>query len=157
MSNSQPLCKAGICNTNSTQKNNVDPTTKTLTQTFTNMKIPTLSRTFTGTRTLGPDTFRFINSFWTSPPINNVYKFPSNAVGTGNCPSNFGDFTAAAILDKFLSTPNGTSSLAAARAFPWLPLTTADPNVEVGHDDIAVLAILLQYQGNVKVHQAILV
>jgi hypothetical protein len=64
MTASQPLCKAGICNNDSTQKNIKDPTTRTLTQTFTNIKTPTLNHTFKGSTTIGPDTFRFINSFW---------------------------------------------------------------------------------------------
>src|SRR5215469_11137605 len=82
-SNSQPLCKAGICNQSSapastTQTTNADPTQianvdpvqtnshATITNTATSNKPLTLTHQFQSSKIIGPDRFRFINYYWTS-------------------------------------------------------------------------------------------
>src|SRR5215831_1150106 len=59
------------------QKNNVDPTAKTITSTntFSNTKTPAVAHSFQSDLTLGPDTFRFINSYWT---FTSSFQFPNN-------------------------------------------------------------------------------
>ncbi|MGC2575097.1 MAG: hypothetical protein WA364_26610, partial [Candidatus Nitrosopolaris sp.] len=82
-SNSQPLCKAGICNQSSapastTQTTNADPTQianldptannthTTISRTATNSHPLTLTHTFASSKIIGPDRFRFINYYWTT-------------------------------------------------------------------------------------------
>ncbi len=76
-SNSQPLCKAGICSQSSspastTQTNSAQPTTLTadptqnnthtsISQTATNSKPLTLTHQFISSKVVGSDRFRFIN------------------------------------------------------------------------------------------------
>jgi hypothetical protein len=189
----QPLCQAGICSQSSdpanttqhnnpqsavisptTQTKNVDPTSKTLTQTFTNAKTPTLNHSFQSDITAGPDTFRFINSFWTPTT---KFTFPSLPVGTGNCWSTSGSF-AASIAENNLanSVVNGNNNathgaagaasvIAAASGYPYPFLSGAAgypytagykesgeyPYAETTSGDTATLAVLLQYQGVVSV------
>ncbi|MGC2685344.1 MAG: hypothetical protein WA323_26100, partial [Candidatus Nitrosopolaris sp.] len=67
-SNSQPLCKAGICNqssgpaSTSSQTTNADPTNThtSISQTATNNKPLTLTHQFISSKIIGPDRFRFI-------------------------------------------------------------------------------------------------
>lgn len=100
-SNSQPLCKAGICNQSSTpasstqtanvdptQIANVDPTVNTthtsISQTATNNKPLTLTHTFASTKIVGPDRFRFINYYWTSSATQRAIDVGTSAgVGIG--------------------------------------------------------------------------
>ena len=81
VSSTQPLCKAGICNNNSTQQNNADP--PTLTKTFTNEfnmnKNPMLKHSFMNSYTVGSDRFRFINSFWTSSEVSPTSNVPNHS------------------------------------------------------------------------------
>jgi hypothetical protein len=98
-SNSQPLCKAGICNQSSgpastTQTTNVDPTqianvdpTNThtsISQTATNSKPLTLTHQFISSKVVGPDRFRFINYYWTSSATQRAIDVgTSSGVGIG--------------------------------------------------------------------------
>ncbi|HYV52542.1 MAG TPA: hypothetical protein VE971_04540, partial [Candidatus Eisenbacteria bacterium] len=90
-SNSQPLCQAGICSQSSspastTQIANVDPTTAnthtTISQTATNSHPLTLTHTFTSSKIIGPDRFRFINYYWTTPTTQRAIDVGMSA-GTG--------------------------------------------------------------------------
>ncbi|MGC2574404.1 MAG: hypothetical protein WA364_23065 [Candidatus Nitrosopolaris sp.] len=98
-SNSQPLCKAGICsqssapasttqttNADPTQIANVDPTNThtTISQTATNSKPLTLSHQFTSSKIIGPDRFRYIGYYWTTPNTpRGVDVGTSSGVGIG--------------------------------------------------------------------------
>src|SRR5215831_14031875 len=98
-SNSQPLCKAGICNQSSgpastTQTANVVPTKTTNTDptnthtsislTATNNKPLTLTHQFTSNKIIGPDRFRFINYYWTSSATQRAIDVGTSAgVGLG--------------------------------------------------------------------------
>jgi hypothetical protein len=57
-----------------TQNKSGDPTTKTLTQSFTSNKTPMLTHTFQSIKAVGPDRFRFIRSFWTSSQTGNPFN-----------------------------------------------------------------------------------
>ena len=100
-SNSQPLCKAGICNQSSgpastTQTTNVDPTQianvdptvnnthTSISQTATNSKPLTLTHQFISSKVVGPDRFRFINYYWTSSATQRAIDVgTSSGVGIG--------------------------------------------------------------------------
>ena len=98
-SNSQPLCKADMCSQSSgpastTQTTNVDPTQianvdptvnnthTTISQTATNSHPLTLTHTFTSSKIVGPDRFRFINYYWTTPTTQRAIDVGMSA-GTG--------------------------------------------------------------------------
>jgi hypothetical protein len=98
-SNSQPLCKAGICNQSSnpasttqttnadpTQIANVDPTNThtSISQTATNSKPLTLTHQFISSKVVGPDRFRFINYYWTTSATQRAIDVGTSAgVGIG--------------------------------------------------------------------------
>ena len=108
-SNSQPLCKAGICSQSSspastTQTTNADPTqtanvvpTQTanadptatnthtsISQSATNSKPLTLTHTFASSKIIGPDRFRFINYYWTTSATQRAIDVgTSSGVGIG--------------------------------------------------------------------------
>ena len=123
-SNSQPLCKAGICSQSSspastTQTANVDPTqianvdpTNThasISQTATNNKPLTLTHQFISSKVVGPDRFRFINYYWTTSATQRAIDVGTSAgVGIG-----FGGGTAQGPnVKQEVDTNEGQNSLA---------------------------------------------
>ena len=123
-SNSQPLCKAGICNQSSgsasttqttnadpTQIANVDPTNThtSISQTATNNKPLTLTHQFISSKIVGPDRFRFINYYWTSSATQRAIDVGTSAgVGIG-----FGGGTAQGPnVKQEVDTNEGQNSLA---------------------------------------------
>ncbi|MFY9869337.1 MAG: hypothetical protein WAK17_06430, partial [Candidatus Nitrosopolaris sp.] len=100
-SNSQPLCAAGICgqsadppstttqpqsstSSSSTSTSSGDPTTVTLTKSFTNSKPLSLRHSFVSNKVVGPDRFRYIGYYWTTPNTpRGVDVGTSSGVGIG--------------------------------------------------------------------------
>ncbi len=138
--NWQVLCGHGVCTTSSdpgsmstaasgnTQGNtSSDPGNtqhKTLNLSFTNTKNLDLSHVFTSTKTVGPDRFRFVQSYWTTPDTPNAIN-----VGTSG---------------------NGVVGTA---CLPSAPSTApvCNPKVEVDtNEGLNTLAVVLQYQGVVQ-------
>jgi len=137
-SNSQPLCQAGICsqssgpasttkttNADPTQTANIDPTVNnthvSISQTATNSKPLTLTHQFESTKVVGPDSFRYINYYWTS---SNTQR----AIDTGDSSSG----------------PLGSSTTGPLTATAQGPNVKQEVDTNEGQNS---LAIQLQYQG----------
>jgi hypothetical protein len=132
---SQPLCAAGVCSQSSspatnTPTTNADPTVKKLsaTITHTNNKPLTLVHSFTSSKVVGPDRFRFINYYWTSSNTPRAIDVGSSSSGP------LGSTTLG-------STATGLAPLLAAAQGP-----NVKQEVDTNEGQNA-LAIILQYQG----------
>jgi hypothetical protein len=132
MSIAQPLCQAGICN--SDPQNNTAHVKKTFTNYFSTAKSPTLKHSFVSgglstPNVIGSDRFRFIKSFWTSSDVSTLQGALSQ-VGNNPCP--------------LPGTAFGVTQLPASLSGQ----TTSPFNIEVDKDEgYATLAVILQYQG----------
>jgi hypothetical protein len=129
----QPLCQGGICDTNTTQPNNVDPKHAVVSssQTFVNSKNLDLNHAFVSNKVVGPDRFRFVTSYWTTSTTSQVID-----AGTSSNESRFIQAIGA--------------GLGAGPGVGWRALE-ANPKLEVDTGEgYSTLAVVLQYQGVVR-------
>jgi hypothetical protein len=89
--NLQALCGHGVCNTSSgsgimpiADTGNVPHHNATISssRTFTNSKNLDLNHSFVSNKVVGPDRFRFITSYWTTPDIANGIDVGTSANNT---------------------------------------------------------------------------
>jgi hypothetical protein len=131
------LCGHGVCNTSSDpsnmstaasgdpqQQNDNNIQHKNLALTFANTKNLDLAHIFTSAKTIGPDRFRFVQSYWTTPDT-------ANAINVGT--SGNAVVGAACVFSAPSTTPN------------------CNPKLEVDtNEGFSTLAVVLQYQGVVQ-------
>ena len=84
--NLQALCDHGVCN-ESSDPNNSDRTQHndaaiSSSQTFTNSKNLSLNHSFVSNKVVGPDRFRFVTSYWTTPDTPNGVNVGTSANNT---------------------------------------------------------------------------
>jgi len=123
----QPLCRGGICDNNTTQRNNEDPRHAVISssQTIVNSKNLDLNHAFVSNKVIGPDRFRFVTSYWTTSTT-------TQAIDAGTS-ANESRFLGGAIL------ANSWSNLG------------ANPKLEVDTGEgFSTLAVVLQYEGVVE-------
>jgi hypothetical protein len=130
----QPLCRGGICDNNTTQRNNVDPRHAVISssQAFVNSKNLDLNHAFVSNKVVGPDRFRFVTSYWTTSTTSQVID-----AGTSTNESRF-------------ITSIGSGVGAGPATYGWKSLE-ANPKLEVDTGEgYSTLAVVLQYQGVVR-------